>query len=214
MSTIFEWKQKYEATSLQLSKGDSSPTNSRQQINIFHLENYDENLNKTTNVSPYSVRNLVGYPITVWTSESGAKFELLDGETRDIIFEKSIEELFSTQSGPNAFLHHQVFIALNDSNEHAIKSEAISIDENTSAKEVSFCCQKERKSEIYCDIQIKEKKRYITFTSSIQISNDMPMPFKVRPLCLLSLDLICYSLSCNFLLSKAKASTSRSSTQA
>lgn len=145
---------------------------------IYLPEAHDQNLNKTENVSPYSVQNLTGYPITILPSEKSMKLELLEDETKDIRFEKSVEELFSTQSERNPFSHQKISLLINYPEALIPRSDGVVLDE-TAVKDVFFPPCKGITPQVFCDIQDRGKKRVIIFTTSVQITNEFNVTFEV-----------------------------------
>lgn len=123
---------------------------------------------------------MTGYPITIIPSEKSMKIELMEEETKDIRFEKSVEELFSTQREQDPFAHHKVAVLINHPEATIPRSDTIIIDE-LAVKDVFFPVSKGIRPQLFCEIHDIGKKRYITFTSPVQISNEFDVAFDVCP---------------------------------
>lgn len=176
LSTTYEWQQRIDRLH---ANSEGLRDHLKTQTQIFLTDTSDEGLNKSENVSPYSVLNLTGYPITVFSSEKGIKVDLNNEDIRDIILEKNVEELFSTQIDQNSFDRYKLSLQINHPQISTPCSEPIVIDE-AGSRVVRFTSSQQVLPRIVCNIEDKDKKRCITFSSQVQIINCLDIPFMVR----------------------------------
>ena len=185
MSTIYEWKMKYDENYSE----ESYISKDKAQKKVITTIS-DDATRKIEHVSPYFVRNRVGYPITVTVCGNGYSVDLLDDETKTISFENSIDELFSANVREDPFSNHRTYLTVHYKDSVLPRSEPVVIN-RIGVVDVPYESKKGPKSRLYCDIRVQDKKRYITFTSSVQVTNELNIALEVSSLLLHSRNNLC-----------------------